>query len=29
VVDITFYHWIHIHANGDPVHNACDLGSTS
>ncbi len=29
VVEITFYHWIHIQANGDLVHNACDLGSTS
>jgi hypothetical protein len=29
VVEITFYHWTHIWANGDPTHGACDLGSTS
>jgi len=29
VVEITFYHWTHIWANGDPTHNACDPRSTS
>jgi len=29
VVEITFYHYTHIQANGDPIHDACDLGSTS
>jgi len=29
VVEITFYHWTHIRANGDPIHGACDLRSTS
>jgi hypothetical protein len=28
VVEITFYHWIHIQANGDLVHSACDPRST-
>jgi hypothetical protein len=29
VVEITFYHQTHVQANGDPIHGACDLGSTS
>jgi hypothetical protein len=29
VVEITFYHHIHVWANGDPTHAACDQGSTS
>ncbi len=28
-VEIIFYHWIHTWANGDPIHSACDPGSTS
>jgi hypothetical protein len=29
VVEITFYHWTHIRANGDLAHGACDLRFTS
>jgi hypothetical protein len=29
VVEIIFYHRIHIWANGDPTHGACDPRSTS
>jgi hypothetical protein len=29
VVEITFYRWTHIQANGDPIHGACDPRSTS
>jgi hypothetical protein len=29
VVEIIFYHQTHTQANGDPTHDACDLGSTS
>ncbi len=29
VVEITFYHWIHTHANGDLAYDACDPGFTS
>jgi hypothetical protein len=29
VMKIIFYHHIHTWANGDPTHDACDLGSTS
>ncbi len=29
VVEITFYHQIHIRANGDHAHGASNLGSTS
>jgi hypothetical protein len=29
VMEITFYHWTHTQANKDPIHSACDLGSTS
>jgi len=28
VMEITFYHQIHIQANGNPTHGACDLRST-
>jgi hypothetical protein len=28
VVEIIFYHQIHTQANGDPIHGACDSGST-
>ncbi len=28
VVEITFNHQIHIQANGNPTHGACDPGST-
>jgi hypothetical protein len=29
VVEITFYHQIHMQANGDLAHGACDSRSTS
>jgi hypothetical protein len=29
VVEITFYHWIRIRANGHPTHGACDPWFTS
>jgi hypothetical protein len=29
VMEITFYHWTHTQANRDPIHSACDPGSTS
>ncbi len=29
MVEIIFYHLIHTRAHGDPIHGACDPGSTS